>query len=1089
MKHNRLWTLLFTCALVFVCLAVFSTKTEAATVASGTCGNLSWSVSSSGNLAISGSGAMPDYTTATEQPWRSYKNDIVSITMSSGVTHIGDYAFASLSYVETVTIGSGVKTIGYSAFSACVRLKTLNVPAAVTEIGPLAFANCVSMTTCTYQVSAKLTTIGEGAFAYCTALTRVKLPYSTRTVAPLAYVGCTALSELVLQSGITTIGEGAFAYCTAVKSVSIPDTVTSLGGGPFIGCTSLTTITVKTSAYVNDNGFLFDKDKTILIQAPATYSGSYTVPASVQGIAYGAFASCTGLTEVVMQEGMLALESDVFAGCSALTSVSMPKSLVYIGPSSFFQCAKLTTVVIPDGVAYIGPSAFEECTKLSKLTIGQGVQYIEQEAFRKCTALGTVVIPDSVEYIGNGAFSECTAIKNLTLGQGLTNIDKQAFYGCSVLTKVNIPANVVFIGEKAFCNCSKLDVVFFEGEAPAFGTEVFGGTGGVRALYLENKTTWTEETKQYYGGVSSWVCVPDMTYFDGGECGNDLYWLINESGEFRIYGTGAMTEWTWTSQIPWKDYMNMITSLVIEEGATTLYQEAFRATNITEVVLPSTMEIVGDRAFYNCFGLTKVTVNNPYGYYGVAIFDGTPWLEQLPAGPHFFGKVLFVYKDSDADSYTVPAGTYGIAGSAFVNSTITSVELPDSLRYIGVNAFFNCDKLVGITIPGSVKTIGASAFQSCQVLGYVNLGDGVTEIGSRAFSWCSSLEKITIPGSVQVVGAEAFTTSSKLTEVRFEGNAPQIGKDAFDNVTATAYYPEFDTTWTSSVKVAYGGKVTWIGYALQGVSLSGGEHYDSFQEALENYDPENEYLILMSDAQVDVELGFDLYIDLGGYDLSGTIKTNGYKIYGMDRTTDGYTCENIGYFNCTDENGAAIVPVKHFRTSLSGTAKRYLTIADESGYSFHRFFVGVTNASIKPSVDGMGFKGQFCGDSMVISQLDATKPVGFSMSLAGMPAVSITKDSVTSGQTICLRIENFDVENYGETKIHASMTMQMADGSVIESLEVAYSLRDVVERAGKIIWPGEINFAMYDMVSRNPAMKQWELGTFDEFNPGGTEWN
>lgn len=1088
MKRIRVLTLLFALVLVFVCVAAVSPKAEAATVASGSCGNLSWSVSSSGNLAISGSGAMPDYTAATEQPWRSHKNDIVSITMSSGVTHIGDYAFAGLSYVETVSIGSGVKTIGLEAFSACVSLKSVNIPAAVTEIGPLAFINCVSMTTCTYQVSAKLTTIGEGAFAYCDALTRVKLPLSTRAIGPLAYVECSNLSTLILQSGITTIGEGAFAYCTAVTSVTIPNTVTSIGGGPFIGCTALKTITMQTSSYTLENGFIFNKDKTLLIQAPASYTGSYTVPASVQGIAYGAFASCTGVTEVVMQEGMLALESDVFTGCSGLTAVTMPNSMVYIGSSSFYQCTALTEVVIPDSVEYIGPSAFEECTKLSGLTIGQGVRYIEQEAFRKCTALKTVVIPDSTEYIGGGAFSECTALANLTLGQGLTNIDYQAFFGCTALPKVVIPEKVVFIGDKAFCTCKNLKVVVFAGEAAAFGKDVFSGIGGVRALYLESKTTWNEETKQYYGGISSWVAVPDLSYIDGGRCGDNLYWVINDEGAFRIYGTGPMTQWTWTSQIPWNNYISSITSLVIEEGATSLYQEAFKGTKITELELPSTMENVGDRAFYGCGSLTKVTVNNPHCYFGVAVLNGTPWLEQLPDGPYFFGKVLFVYKGTAPESYTVPAGTVGIAGSAFTNSAIGAIELPDSLQYIGGNAFFGCKNLTAITIPDSVKTLGSDAFRTSGLV-QVKLGKNLTTIGENALSWCSSLESITIPGSVREIGPTAFQNCSKLSKIYFEGDAPSFGLNAFRNVTATAYYPEFNNTWTSSVKTYYGGKLTWVGYTLQGVSLSGGEHYDSFAEALENVDYDNEYLILMADAQVDVELSHDLYVDLGGYDLSGTIKTNGYKVYGMDSTTDGYTCERIGYFNCTDENGAAIQAVKVYKNAMTENVKRYLAITDEKGTSFHRYYLGITHAVIRPAVDGMGYKGMFCGDEMVVALLDPDKPIGFALRLQGQSGISVTKAEVTSGETISLRIDNFDVENYGETKVCAGMILQLKDGTVIESPEVHQSLRDVLEQAGKIYWTdGVIKSCINEMITRNPIMKNWDLGTFGD-SDSGNQWN
>jgi hypothetical protein len=49
-----------------------------------------------------------------------------------------------------------------------------------------------------------------------------------------------------------------------------------------------------------------------------------------------------------------------------------------------------------------------------------------------------------------------------------------------------------------------------------------------------------------------------------------------------------------------------------------------------------------------------------------------------------------------------------------------------------------------------------------------------------------------------------------LSDIRFTGSAPAIQSTALSSVTATAYYPGSNTTWTDSVRQNYGGNITWV---------------------------------------------------------------------------------------------------------------------------------------------------------------------------------------------------------------------------------------------------------------------------------------
>lgn len=95
-------------------------------VIGGSCGdNATWELSSTGLLTISGTGAMDDYSTGSQQPWAAYRNDITTIEVQSGITSIGERAFAGCANCTKVIMRGGtVTTIGAYAFANCSELNT-----------------------------------------------------------------------------------------------------------------------------------------------------------------------------------------------------------------------------------------------------------------------------------------------------------------------------------------------------------------------------------------------------------------------------------------------------------------------------------------------------------------------------------------------------------------------------------------------------------------------------------------------------------------------------------------------------------------------------------------------------------------------------------------------------------------------------------------------------------------------------------------------------------------------------------------------------------------------------------------------------
>ncbi|MDD6061887.1 MAG: leucine-rich repeat domain-containing protein [Oscillospiraceae bacterium] len=304
---------------------------------SGTCGeNLTWTLNTTtGLLAITGTGAMWDYSSSSNAPWYSNRSSIREVQIANGVTSIGDWAFDECTSLTSVTIGDSVTSIGVDAFSECTSLTSVTIGDSVTSIG-------------------------DCAFYWCTSLTSVTIPDSVTSIGKYAFYSCTSLTSVTIPDSVTSIGEHAFTGCFRLTSVTIPDSVTSIGDDAFSGCTSLTSITVKEGnpKYSSDEyGVLLNKGKTLLIQYPVGNTRtSYTIPDSVTSIGDVAFCACTSLTSVTIPDSVTSIGYSAFYECTSLTSVTIGDSVTSIGYWVFAYCSSLNYVHIPDSVTDIGES-------------------------------------------------------------------------------------------------------------------------------------------------------------------------------------------------------------------------------------------------------------------------------------------------------------------------------------------------------------------------------------------------------------------------------------------------------------------------------------------------------------------------------------------------------------------------------------------------------------------------------------------------------------------------------------------------------------------------------------------------------------
>lgn len=268
-----------------VCDAALSAALDSGSIGDG----LSWSLSRSGALTISGSGKMPDFSSvANAAPWDKQKDKIQSVVIESGVQSISGGAFSGCTALEKVGISDTVAQIDLNAFDGCTALAEFEVAAdnkAFSSVGGVLFSADKELLRCPVGKSAdyavpsgtvaiaggafkdcakleslvipdSVISIGESAFENCAALKRITLPKNITKLEASCFSGCTALAEIALPDSVKTLGEKVFSGCAALKSVKIPAEVTVIPAEAFSGCVSLESITIpKNVSHINERAF------------------------------------------------------------------------------------------------------------------------------------------------------------------------------------------------------------------------------------------------------------------------------------------------------------------------------------------------------------------------------------------------------------------------------------------------------------------------------------------------------------------------------------------------------------------------------------------------------------------------------------------------------------------------------------------------------------------------------------------------------------------------------------------------------------------------------------------------------------------
>ena len=522
------------------------------------------------------------------------KDNLKKVTIPDSVTEIGNWAL-SASHLTSVTIPGSVTKIGAGAFGY-TDLTSITIPGGVERIDDYTFAGCDELTSIT--ISEGVESIGKEAFENCKKLTSITLPNSLKSIGDGAFLGCSNLTSITFSNNLVYIDDNAFKGCSSLSSITLPGSLTNIGDNVFEDCSSLRSVVL--------NVHYTQRAKGILKELGWMGIGGVqlVLPNGMQAIENHAFSNCAEVTSVVIPDSVTEIGESAFARCWGLTSITLPERLTKIGSSAFARCPKLTSIAIPEGVTEIGESAFAGCSGLTSVTIPKSVTKIDVSAFENCSGLTSIALPEGVTEIGKSAFAGCSGLTSVTIPKSVTKIDSSAFEECSSLASIAIPEGVTEIGESAFAGCS------------------------------------------------------------------------------------------------------VLTSVTIPKSVTKIDSSAFKnCSGLTSIAIPEGVREIGESAFAGCSGLTSVTLTDNVATIGTQAF---PWRQITPLklksqGSRKVQTLLDVLNEQAVKAIQVALlvvdGVERIEDGAFANQkNIVSVELPESVKHLGKNAFVGCTNLQTITL-------------------------------------------------------------------------------------------------------------------------------------------------------------------------------------------------------------------------------------------------------------------------------------------------------------------------------------------------------------------------------------------------------
>ena len=732
--------------------------------------------------------------------WAFAFSSLESLIIPDNVVALSAASFAYNFNLKAVTLGGGLTEIPKSAFYMG-NITGLSVPKNIAVIGPNAFA-ANQIETLVFEENSGLLEIGEAAFSLI-PVQKVKFPASLVVIGAsafakdgylteitfeensnLQYIGSyafekTSFTSVTFPSGLVGIGDYAFISSALTGEVALPASLKNLGAGAFASCGQLTQISVEegNKAYASVAGVVYTLDKTTLVAYPAGNAASeYSLLESTLVVADSAFYGSENLTQITLDEALTNIERYAFYSVAKLGGISIPDNVVQIsnyafardynlGYIAFTENSKLPRISyaafadsgvysmrIPASVSTMAQEAFAGCNNLHSVTFaagskldfipayafsgannltqvtfetGSALTAVSAHGFEGAKRLTTVNFGDAVvTRIDNYAFRYCENLTTISFNEGLKEIGRFAFYGCKSLTRLDIPESLERIGRYAFYGAENLNIFFAAESLPQYLQESWDD--GIAGYYVGIKEVLTSGEWNYAtlksGGVS-------IVKYTGTETELDLTFL-DLGGDIKQIGGYAF-------------HNSNITSIILPSTLESIQRYAFAYSALENIQIPAHTSFIGQYAFFNTPLKTVIfEENSALKKIEKYAFSFNKSLESfaLPASVSEIGSYLLYNSGVKTLTFAADSALTTISAHAFASTAIESVVLPDSVNYVDDNAFRDSVYLKSVTF-GAAENL---------------------QVHSNAF-YNTGLTSLYLPANLSYVGEYAFIGLKDLT--------------------------------------------------------------------------------------------------------------------------------------------------------------------------------------------------------------------------------------------------------------------------------------------------------------------------------------
>lgn len=479
-----------------------------------------------------------------------------------------------------VKLHAGITVIPDYCFRACINLDEIDYNGAqITEFGNYSLSNTGFVELVIPETVVKM---GRGVWTNCKNLENLVLPEGLTNFTNFIYDGCSSIKEVVVPSFISTIASYMFRNCYSLEKVTFLNTnIKSIGMQAFINTSSLKEV--------------IGLDNITSIGSYAFQSSgieSYDVPASVKTISSYAFMDCVNLKHIGLTEGSLSsIASGAFANCVSLEVINIPSCLVSLNfIDVFVGCTGITEINVAEGhPVYASVDGVLFNTDLTEMLI--------YPKAKKDTEFTT---PDTLTYIGSNVLEGVLYLETIYMPE-VTTVDSLAFYNASVVSV--IAPKLTYLGYGAFADCYNLSDIDLSNITYIDRYALQGGN--FSEVVLGEKVEYIG-IEAFYGNENlTRVVIPAGTCaFDFSsvfyKCPVSEVEISEENANFTLYEGGVYN----ADKTALYKYVGTSESIVLPEGLLKICHEAFiDNTYVKNVVFPSTLLVIGDKAFYGCTSL------------------------------------------------------------------------------------------------------------------------------------------------------------------------------------------------------------------------------------------------------------------------------------------------------------------------------------------------------------------------------------------------------------------------------------------------------------------------------------------------------